>query len=292
MVSVESGLQVSAVAIAFNIMLAVAKVVTGIVGNSYALVADGIESTADVVSSLIVWSGLRISAKPPDDNHPYGHGKAESLAGVVVSMSIIGAALLIAYQSVQEILAPHGAPAWYTLVVLAGVILIKEILFRYVITTGNALASTALISDAWHHRSDALTSLAAFIGIAIALIGGEGYESADDWAALIACAIIFYNGVRLLRPALDEVMDAAVDPEVEEKVRSIAMRIDGTARVGECRIRKSGLGLFVDIHIMVDGEISVRRGHTIAHDVEDALCNSALNIHDVMVHVEPMDEYT
>lgn len=195
--------------------------------------------------------------------------------------------LFIAVQSVSEIRTPHHAPEPYTLVVLIAIILIKEALYRFEFRVGKKLKSTSLISDAWHHRSDALTSLAAFIGISIALIGGKGYETADDWAALIACSVIVYNGVRLFRPAVDEVMDAMVSKETEEGVRSIAQGVDGVIDVEKCRIRKSGTTLLMDIHITVDGKISVYAGHEIGHNVKDALIASKLEIKDVLVHVEP-----
>jgi len=289
MVSVESGLKVSGSAIAINVSLAIIKITTGLLGHSYALVADGIESTADIFSSLIVWGSLRISAKPPDHDHPYGHGKAESLAGAIVAMFLVGAAILIAVQSIREILTPHQTPAWYTLVVLVAIILTKELLFRRMFRVGQELDSSALKSDAWHHRSDALTSIAAFVGISIALIGGPGYEVADDWAALLACSVIFYNGYRLLRSALDEVMDAAAPQEIERQIRAIASQVEGVEEIEKCRVRKSGLGLLTDIHVVVDGDISVRRGHQIAHDVKDRLIESSLSIHDVILHIEPDD---
>ncbi len=287
MTDVQTGLRLSGGAIAVNILLALVKVITGLVGNSYALVADGIESTADVFSSLIVWGGLRVAARPPDPSHPYGHGKAESLAGLSVALFLLGAAVLIAVQSVREILTPHHLPAWYTLVVLILVIGIKETLFRRMFAVGEQLSSNSLKGDAWHHRSDALTSLAALIGIAIALIGGEGYQDADDWAALLACGVIFYNGVRLLLPALDEVMDAAAPDEVEARIRDLARSVSGALIIEKCRVRKSGLGLLVDIHVIVDGELTVSAGHRIAHQVKEVLLESDLAVSDVVVHIEP-----
>jgi cation diffusion facilitator family transporter len=287
MASLETGLRASAVGIITNLALAILKVVVGIVGNSYALIADGIESTADIISSFIVWSGLQIASRPPDASHPYGHGKAESLAGMIVAAALLGAAALIAWQSIGEIRNPHGPPAWFTLVTLVLVIIVKEALFRFVNKTGESLDSTALKSDAWHHRSDALTSGAAFIGISVALIGGEGYEGADDWAALFACVIIAFNGIRLLRPALSEVMDGAVEAGVQEKIRAIAGGVVGVAAIEKCRVRKSGLGLCMDIHVEVDGHMTVTEGHDVAHRVKDALMASELRIADVVVHVEP-----
>ena len=285
--SVEAGLRISTLAIAINAVLAVGKIVTGVLGNSYALIADGIESTADILSSFIVWGGLRLSLKPADANHPYGHGKAESIAALIVSLMLLGAALLIAGQSILEIRTPHHAPEWFTLVVLLAVIAIKETLYRFVFTVGHNLESSALKGDAWHHRSDALTSAAAFVGISIALIGGQGYESADDWAALAACGVIAWNGLRLLRTSLDEVMDASVSLEVIELLKSVAAGVEGVAGVEKCRVRKSGLHHSMDIHVQVDAEMSVRQSHAIAHQVKDRLLASPHRIIDVTVHIEP-----
>jgi cation diffusion facilitator family transporter len=286
--AVEAGLRISALAVAINALLAIGKIVTGILGNSYALIADGIESTADIFSSLIVWGGLRIAVKPADANHPFGYGKAESIAAVVVSLMLLAAAVLIAAQSVREILTPHHAPEWFTLVVLVGVIAIKETLYRFVFSVGHSLESSALKGDAWHHRSDAITSAAAFAGISVALLGGPGFESADDWAALAACSVIVWNGLRLLRGALDEVMDASPPAEIVSLVRRIAGGVEGVAEIEKCRIRKSGLHLSMDIHVAVDGGLSVERGHAIAHQVKDRLLELQQRINDVSVHIEPV----
>ena len=283
----EKGVRLSFVSIGVNIVLAAVKIVSGVIGTSYALIADGIESSADIVSSLIVWRGLRISAQPADDKHPYGHGKAESLAGFFVALALLGAVVLIAFQSIREIVTPHHSPAPFTLIVLLGVVVIKELMFRLVSRASQSVDSLALRGDAWHHRSDALTSFAAFIGISIALIGGPGYESADDWAALVACLVIAHNGFNLLRPALDEMMDAAFPDATEREIRRIALEVEGVRSIDKCRGRKSGLGLLMDIQVMVDGDLSVRRGHEIAHQVADRLRESPLSIHDVVVHVEP-----
>jgi len=224
---IDKGVEASGAAIATNIMLAVIKIITGIVGNSFALIADGIESTTDVVSSVLVRSSLIFSTKPPDEKHPFGHGKAESLTGLFIALLLLSAAIIIIIQSIQEIAIPHSSPAWYTLPVLVVIIIIKESLYRYILKVGNNLDSTSLKSDAWHHRSDSLTSIAALIGISIALIGGAGYEVADDWAALFACAIIIYNAIRLIRPAFDEVMDASVPKNIEKSIKDIAKNVDG-----------------------------------------------------------------
>jgi cation diffusion facilitator family transporter len=270
-----------------NVLLAIAKIVSGMAGNSYALIADGIESIGDVISSLVVWGGLRISLKPADENHPFGHGKAETVSGVFVSIILLLTAGWIAYESITRIITPHTSPESFTLVVLIGVVIVKELLYRRVVAVAKTFESTSLHGDAWHHRSDALTSAAAAVGISVALIGGDQYASADDWAALVACLVIFWNGIRILRLAIGEVMDASVPLHVLDKIRSIAAGVDGVVVVEKCRVRKSGMGMHVDIHIQVQATQTVAEGHRLAHLVKDHLLHSPLSITDVSVHVEP-----
>jgi len=291
MSTLEHGMRAVVLGVIANLSLAVIKIVTGVVGNSYALIADGIESTADVVSSLVVWAGLRIASQPADEEHPYGHGKAESIAAAIAALGLFVAAAIIATQSIREILEPHEAPEWYTLVVLVVVIAVKEFLARRVLNAADALESTSLRVDAWHHRSDALTSAAVAIGIAVALWGGPGYEAADDWAALIACGVIAINGLILLRFAVREIMDETVPAETQQKIREIAGTIDGVQIIEKVRVRKSGLGLHMDIHVQVDAQMTVRDSHAIGHRVKDTLLASTLRIEDVVVHIEPAAEF-
>jgi cation diffusion facilitator family transporter len=283
----ERGKSRVAFGILISAVLAAVKMISGIVGNSHALIADGVESMMDIVSSLAVVGSLRMSAQPPNERYPYGYGKIEPLASMVVAVALFVAAFGIAIQSVREIVTPQHAPAWFTLVVLIGVVAAKEGMFRFLNQTGVDVGSTAVQADAWHHRSDALTSLAAFVGISIALVGGDGYEAADDWAALLACAMIVFNGMRLLRTGLRDVLDAAVAPELEHSIREAGLGVEGVQAIEKCRVRKSGLMHFVDIHVVVDGEVSVSRGHEIAHEVKDALLTKDLKILDVAVHIEP-----
>lgn len=288
--NLESGARLAGLGIIVNAFLAIVKITAGVLGHSYALIADGFESSLDIFSSLVMWGGFKVAARPPDATHPYGHGKAEPIAAVVGAFVIIVAAVLLTVESIREILTPHHAPAWFTLVVLVVVVAIKEGLFRLVSHTGQMSQSTALKTEAMHHRSDALTSIAAFIGISIALIGtanGQHWESADDWAALFACVLIAFNGVRVLRPAINEVMDTAPPPEVEARVRRVAREVAGVADIERCRIRKMGLEFYVDLHVGVNGEISVRDGHHIAHLVKNAVRSSDPTIADVLVHIEP-----
>jgi cation diffusion facilitator family transporter len=287
--NLQSGARVALLGMAINLVLAVVKIAAGIFGNAYALIADGIESALDIAGSAVIWGGLKFAARPPDATHPYGHGKAEPIAGAVVATGVIVAAVGLAIASVREIYTPHHAPAPYTLVVLVVVIVIKELLYRSVMRVGRDVESTAVQTDAWHHRSDALTSLAAFIGISIALIGGEGWQSADDWAALFACALIAANGGRLLWPALHEIMDTAPRIDLCGPIRTAAMKVDGVEEVEKCLARKMGLAFYIDLHVRVDGGISVRAGHDIAHQVKAAIRSTDPRITDVLVHVEPAD---
>ena len=285
----ESGAQLAIVGIFVNAALAAAKIAAGLIGNCYVLIADGIESMLDIFGSLIIWFGLKVAAEPPDDDHPYGHGKAEALAAIVVALTVLAAAVGLAVQSIREIVTPHHAPAPFTLIVLVAVVLIKETLFRKVIQASVEIGSTAVKTDAWHHRSDAITSVAAFVGISIALIGGPGWEPADDWAALLACGLIAFNGWRLLLPALQETMDTAAPAELRNDVVRLAGGVAGVAEIEKCRIRKAGLEYFVDIHVGVAGELTVREGHRIAHEVKDAIRTAQPAIADVLVHIEPSE---
>lgn len=273
--------------VGLNLVLAAAKFAGGVLGHSYALVADAVESLLDIFSSVLVWAGFRVASRPPDADHPYGHGKAAAVAGLAVAAVVCLAAAGIAVQSVREILTPHHAPHWLTLPLLAGVVALKEWFSRRMRRLDAAYGSSGLKAEAWHHRSDALTSAAAFLGIAVALVGGAGWESADDWAALAACGVIAANGLGIARAALDEVMDAAVPTAIETEIRRIAAAVAGVRHVEKCRVVRSGLGLLVDIHVHVEGTLSVTTGHAIAHAVKDALVAAHLAVTDVAVHVEP-----
>jgi cation diffusion facilitator family transporter len=285
--NLQTGARVALFGMLVNLIFAAVKILGGIFGNAYVLIADGIESTLDIAGSFIIWGGLKFAARPPDETHPYGHGKAEPIAAVIVAFGVLAAATGLAIQSVREILTPHHGPAPFTLIILIVVIVVKETLFRYVNRIGRHVESTAVQTDAWHHRTDAVTSAAAFIGISVALIGGEGWQSADDWAALFACAVIAANGVRLLRPAFYEIMDTAPSGEIVDLVRNAAASVPGVIEVEKCFVRKMGLIFYVDLHVGVEGSISVHDGHHIAHEVKRAIQQSDPRIADVLVHIEP-----
>lgn len=273
-----------------NLVLMLVKITTGIIGNSYALIADGIESASDVLVCLITWIGFSISLLPPDKNHPYGHGRIESLAGIFSGIALLAAAGVIAFQSIREILTPHHSPEWYTLPVLLVVIATKEILARKISTLSKESESRALEGDAWHHRSDAITSAAAAIGIAIALIGGEAYAAADDWGALIACSIIIFNGGRIITKSIHENIDGRTDSGIDHEIRRYADDIDGIHLIEKCRIRKSGSFYFAEVHVQVDPNCTVTVGHEIAHQFKERVIQNTPRIQDLVVHIEPYSD--
>jgi cation diffusion facilitator family transporter len=285
--NLQTGARLALLGLGINVLFAIIKIAAGVFGNAYALIADGIESALDVAGSLVIWGGLRFAARPPDASHPYGHGKAEPLAAIVVAFGVLTAALLLAMQSARELFLPHHAPAPFTLVVLIAVVLIKEALFRSISRFGRALESSALQTDAWHHRADAITSTAAFIGISLALIGGKNWESADSWAAIFACLIIATTGLRLLVPAMREILDTAPRGGIAARVRDAARAVPGVVDLDKCFVRKMGVNYYVDLHVQVNGGMSVREGHELAHRVKDAIRGTNPRIADVLVHVEP-----
>ena len=285
----ERGAQAAQSGLLVNAGLALIKFLAGVLGNSYALVADAVESLVDVFSSFIVWSGLRISARSADEQYPFGYGKAEALAAVVVGLMLVGAASGISIEAVREIRIPHHSPAPFTLAVLFAVIAIKEVLFRRVFKVGSEVESTAVKGDAWHHRSDALTSAAAAIGIGIALTGGPRWAAADDWAALAAAAVILFNGVRILRPAVGDLMDRSPEGEVVERIAAAATSVPEVAATEKLKVRRAGLGLFVDIHVQADPAMSLHDAHVVSGKVKSAIQAAVPTVLGVLVHMEPFE---
>lgn len=270
-----------------NTFLAALKWIAGFFGNSYALIADAIESTADIFASFLVLFGLKYANRPADENHPYGHGRIEPLITFLVVGFLLFSAIFIAHESIINIQTPHQLPRPFTLFVLGGIIIWKEISYRIVIKQSKLTNSSSLKADAWHHRSDAITSIAAFIGISVALLLGKGYEAADDWAALFASGFILYNSYLIFRPALGEIMDEHVYDDVIDSIRSISKNVEGIVTTEKCFIRKAGMYYHVDLHAVVDGAISVKQGHEIAHLLKDTLREQIPQIGHVLIHIEP-----
>ncbi len=287
---IKQAIQVIYVSIAGNVFLAVFKGIAGYLGNSHALLADAVESTTDVFSSILVLFGIKYSARPADENHPYGHGKAEPLITFVVVGFLIFSATLIAVESFHNIQKPQEVPKTFTLFVLAAIVIGKEVFYRIVSSKSKETNSSSLKADAWHHRSDAITSLTAFIGISISIYMGEGYETADDWAALISSGFIIYNAFLIFKPALSEIMDEHLYDELIDQIRAISLTVEGVVDTEKCFVRKTGLTYYVDLHMIVDGSISVHKGHLISHNLKTEIMIQHPEISNVLIHIEP-DHY-
>lgn len=286
-ISEQTAIQTTYFSIVGNTLLALLKGFAGFFGNSYALIADAIESTTDIFASFLVLFGIKYSSRPADENHPYGHGRAEPLITFLVVVFLITSASIIAFKSIQNIQTPHSSPEAWTLFVLGGIIIWKEISYRIVMKKSKEINSSSLKADAWHHRSDAITSVSAFIGISIALIGGKGYEVADDWAALLASIFILYNSYLIFRPALGEIMDEHTHDELIDEIRVVSLQVPGIKDTEKCFVRKAGMKYHVELHARVDGTISVTEGHTIANSLKDVLRNEIKSLGHVLIHIEP-----
>lgn len=287
MQNVQTAIRTTYFSIIGNTCLALIKGLAGFFGNSYALIADAIESTTDIFSSLFVLFGLKYAKRPADENHPYGHGKIEPLITFLVVAFLVTSATIIAYESILNIQTPHKVPKPWTLIVLGVIIIWKEVSYRIVIKKSKETNSTSLKADAWHHRSDAITSMVAFIGISIALIFGKGYETADDWAALFASVFILYNSYLIFRPALGEIMDEHLYDELLVEIREESLKVNGILGTEKCFIRKSGTKYHIDLHAIVNGSISVKEGHYISHQLKDHLISEIPNIGYILIHIEP-----
>jgi cation diffusion facilitator family transporter len=288
----ERGMLAAQTGLFVNIVLVIVKLLAGIAGHSSALVADAIESFTDIFSSLIVWGGLLITTRPADNEYPYGYGKAEALAAAIVSLMLLGAALGVAVGAIGEIMTPQHMPAPFTLAVIAAIIPVKEILFRRVLRIGSETGSTALKADAWHHRSDALTSAAALLGIGIALWGGPGWESADDWAALVAAFVIAFNGFYLLRPAIHDLMDRMPDRPITAHIAATALAVDGVRAIEKLRVRKVGVDYFVDLHVQADRSLPLLDAHNLSGKVKGAIRAALPEVAGVLIHMEPYEGKT
>ena len=289
MTNEETAVKATYFSIVSNASLAIIKWLAGYFGNSYALIADAIESTTDIFASFLVLFGIKYSNRPADKNHPYGHGRAEPLITFLVVGFLIASAVIIAHESWVNIHTPHDLPKPFTLFILGAIIIWKEISFRIVIKRSKETHSSSLKADAWHHRSDAITSVAAFIGISVALFFGKGYESADDWAALFASGFILYNSYLIFRPALGEIMDEHLYDDLIITIRQKALQVDGVIGTEKCFIRKAGMNFHVDLHATVDADITVKKGHDIAHDLKNYLRKEIPQLGQVLIHIEPSE---
>lgn len=277
----------AALSLITNFLLAIAKGLGGILGHSDALIADAIESCADIFSSFLVLFGLQYAHKPADEDHPYGHGKAEPLITFAVVGFLLISATIIAVESIRHLNETQQQPEYFTLYILGAIIIIKELSYRYVYRKGVLTKSSSLKADAWHHRSDAISSLIAFLGISCTYLFGKGFEKADDWAALIAALFIVYNAYRIFRPALGEIMDEHTHHELIDEIRKASKEVPGVIDIEKCWARKNGMTYVVDLHLEMNGALTVTEGHGISHDLKDHLMEKFPYITEVLIHIEP-----
>ena len=285
-----AGVRAARTGLLVNAGLAVGKGVAGIVGHSFALVADAVESLADILGSLVVWGGLRLSLQAADDDHPWGHGKAEPIAAAIVGGMLLLAGGGIIVQAIRWGLVPHMVPEAWTLGVIAIVVVLKETLFRRVRDVADALGSTAVAADAWHHRADAISSVAAFIGIGVAVVGGATWYWADEAAAVVAGGMIGINGWRIVQPALHELMDGSPDDTLLESVGAAATRVPGVCCIEKMMARKVGTRYFVDLHVQADPSMSLHDAHILSGIVKTAIRRAVPQVENVLIHMEPFED--
>jgi len=284
-----AGVRAARTGLLVNAGLAVGKGAAGVVGHSFALVADAVESLADILGSLVVWGGLRLSLQAADDEHPWGHGKAEPIAAAIVGAMLLLAGGGIIVQAIRWGLVPHAVPEAWTLGVIAVVVVLKETLFRRVREVADALGSSAVAADAWHHRADAISSVAAFIGIGIAVLGGPAWYWADEAAAVIAGGMIGSNGWRIVQPALHELMDGSPDGTLLDRVSAAAMRVPGVCCIEKMMARKVGTRYFVDLHVQANPAMSLHEAHVLSGMVKSAIRHAVPQVENVLIHMEPFE---
>jgi cation diffusion facilitator family transporter len=287
MSKIKTAINASYFSIIGNIALAIIKGLAGFFGHSYALIADAIESTTDIFASILVLMGLKYANKPADKNHPYGHGKAEPLITFLVVGFLITSAIIIMHEGIVNLGKQRELPKAWALIVLGIIIIWKEISYRFVVKKSKETGSSSLKADAWHHRSDAITSVTAFIGISMTLLLGEEFVNADIYAAFFAAIFILYNSYLIFRPALGEIMDENLHEDLIAEIRKVSLTVDGILDTEKCLIRKSGMKYHVDLHAIVEGKQSVKEGHYLAHKLKDKLQSEIESIEEVLIHIEP-----
>jgi len=271
-------------------LLAVLKITAGLMGHSTAVFSDGVESAMDVVTSMVVLGGMTLALRPPDSNHPYGHGRAESIAGKTVSTILIVTGLLLAFNSLFGLTSTSHPPRLYAIATLVISIVVKVWLARYKMSLGTKIESASLQADAWNDRVDVVSALAALAGSGLAAYAPERFLYADRLGGGLVALVILYTGLRVFRDTSLELMDTSPSDELMARVRGVVAQVRGVVRLETCRGRKSGLGYFFDLHIEVDPEMKVRDAHEIAHQIKDRVRSAIPSVLDVLVHVEPAGE--
>ncbi len=272
-----------------NFALGIVKLIGGWQGQSFALIADSVNSLGDVIATLVVLIALHVARQPADAEHPYGHTRAEGVAATNVALLITLSGLWLIWESMHRFVAPSPPPSGWTMWIAVGNLALKEALFQYHRSVARRTGSAAILANAWDHRSDALCALAVLVGLAASRYGTVG-TAADAGASLVVALIITASGIHLFRKTASELMDLQADDAFLSQIRNLALSVAGVRDVETLWVRKSGLEYFADIHIEVDPHLSVREGHAIGHRVKSKLLESFPSLRDVLVHLEPCTE--
>ncbi len=270
-----------------NIVLTIITWIAGVLGNSNAIIANAIESTNDIIASSVVFFGLKYSQKPANEDYPYGRGRIEPIITFIVVLIMILSAVFIVLGAIHNMNTPHALPKKWTLIFVTAFLVWKECCYRLVYKKSKQLNSSALLAEAWHHRSDALTSIATLAGISLALFLGAEYAYLDDVAAIVASIFIVYNAFKIFRPAWGEIMDKNSHEKFKLMIYEDAQLIPDIIQIEKCHVRKVGIYYYIDMHLEVDGKMPVRRGHAISHEFKDLLMDKHHEIGDVLIHIEP-----
>jgi cation diffusion facilitator family transporter len=283
-------LKVTWIGIAVNIVLAVFKLAAGIYGDSQAVVADGIEALLDVFTVMLVYAGSRFWTRPPDETHPFGHGRMETLVAVCIGMSLVGAAVGIGWKSIATLHEQHATPpGWIAAAAAVVSVLGKEILYRWTLGIGRRIKSVAVIATAWHYRSDAFSSLPVVVAVTGAIVL-PSWTFLDHLGAVVVSMFILHAAFKITWPSIKQLIDVGAPAEVRRRIRDIVCASPGVLQVHDIRTRWIGTSIQADLHIVVDGGLTVREGHDIAKDVEGRLIREIEEVVDIVVHVEPPEE--
>jgi len=279
--------RISWIGLVVNLFLAILKFVVGFWGNSKAVMADAVHSLSDMSTDLAVIFGVKYWSAPADEDHPYGHGRIETIVTTVIGLSLVMVAFGIGYNALLTMRdVDIKQPGWIALVGVVVSIVLKEILYHWTIAVGKRTKSSALMANAWHHRSDALSSIPALIAVTAAAVH-PGLAFIDRVGALIVALIILKVSWGILRPAIAELTDRGVSQKDRQKIESLVAGIDGVRNVHDIRTRRMGGGFFADIHVMIDGKMTIWQGHHISEAIKHELIENGPEILDVLVHLEP-----
>jgi len=288
----NSAKRVTWIGFVVNTLLIIVKLIAGILGTSSALIADAIHSLSDSAGDLVVLSGIKLAQKPVDDTHNYGHGKFETLSAIIISISLIVVAAGILWNGVVSVYdtlkgIPVAIPAMGTLIAVVLSIVVKEALFHYTIKTGKALNSPLLIANAWHHRSDALSSVAVLVGISGALFLGEHWVILDPVAAIVVSIFIFKMAGGIMKDSIDELLEASLSKEHQQEIIRIVSDVPGVSNPHRLKTRRIGINIAIDMHIHVNPKLSIIEAHNISTNVEKVLAGAFGPNTFISIHVEP-----